>query len=590
MFTKLFKSLVFLIVFFISYSLFIIPCFAFEEFETSYQIDYSIDADALSHINQKVFLTNKLTNVYATEYKLIIGSTKINSIKASDEEGKIIPQVKVEENTTVVTLQFNQKVIGKGKTLTFNLNYATPDFATLNGKVLEIGIPKLAKTEELKAYKVRLLIPQNFGKPAFFIPQPATQYQEKNLQIFEFTKAQLIDQGISAAFGDWQILDFSLKYYIENPSVMPAKFQISLPPDTSYQTVYINSLIPPPLDVKVDGDGNWLAEYQLESKESLDIVASGSAVIFMKPKEEFTLKPINAEQYLGNQKYWNTNNKKIIQLAKELKSPKNIYQFVVDNLIYDYGRIEGKVERFGAVRTLNNKESAVCMEFTDLFIALSRAAGIPAREINGYAFTNNSILRPLSLRQDVLHAWPEYYDSLKMRWVPVDPTWGNTTGGVDFFNKLDFNHFAFIIHGLSSEYPLSAGSYKKQQDQQKKDVYIQFSDKFEKKESLSLNVELPKEILAGLPIKGSLIVKNTGNNAVYSRFLRFTNPLDKKDFNEELVLLPPFAMHYKKINLGKTKWYKKNSFNLTFSLGDKLVNHQIEVYPFWQFIISKFIK
>jgi len=53
------------------------------------------------------------------------------------------------------------------------------------------------------------------------------------------------------------------------------------------------------------------------------------------------------------------------------------------------------------------------MEFTDLFIALSRAAGIPAREINGFAYTDDIRLRPLDLVTDMLHAWPEYYDEEK---------------------------------------------------------------------------------------------------------------------------------------------------------------------------------
>ncbi|GAI19887.1 unnamed protein product, partial [marine sediment metagenome] len=67
----------------------------------------------------------------------------------------------------------------------------------------------------------------------------------------------------------------------------------------------------------------------------------------------------------------------------------------------------------GALKALNSKNPVVCMEFTDLFIALCRAAGIPVREVNGYAHTNNPKLRPLSLTLDVLHAWPEYYDENK---------------------------------------------------------------------------------------------------------------------------------------------------------------------------------
>ncbi len=29
----------------------------------------------------------------------------------------------------------------------------------------------------------------------------------------------------------------------------------------------------------------------------------------------------------------------------------------------------------------------------------------------------------------------------------IDPTWGATTGGVDYFETLDFDHFAFVVKG-----------------------------------------------------------------------------------------------------------------------------------------------
>jgi len=50
----------------------------------------------------------------------------------------------------------------------------------------------------------------------------------------------------------------------------------------------------------------------------------------------------------------------------------------------------------------------------------------------------------------------------------VDPTWGNTTGGVDYFNTFDFDHLAFVVKGISSTYPVPAGGYKLTGDENKK--------------------------------------------------------------------------------------------------------------------------
>lgn len=100
--------------------------------------------------------------------------------------------------------------------------------------------------------------------------------------------------------------------------------------------------------------------------------------------------------------------------------------------------------------------------------------GIPARELNGYAITNEENLRPLSInlaKGDLLHSWPEFYDPT-LGWIQVDPTWGNTSG-IDYFTKLDTSHFAFVIKGINSEYPVPAGAYRT--DQEKDLIEVEFS-------------------------------------------------------------------------------------------------------------------
>ncbi|NCC70435.1 hypothetical protein EOM09_02540, partial [bacterium] len=44
---------------------------------------------------------------------------------------------------------------------------------------------------------------------------------------------------------------------------------------------------------------------------------------------------------------------------------------------------------------LNLPNSSICTDFTDLFITLARAKGIPAREVQGFAYTNNSKIKPI---------------------------------------------------------------------------------------------------------------------------------------------------------------------------------------------------
>jgi len=55
----------------------------------------------------------------------------------------------------------------------------------------------------------------------------------------------------------------------------------------------------------------------------------------------------------------------------------------------------------------------------------------------------------------------------------IDPTWGSTTSGIDYFKNLDLDHIAFVIKGSESEYPIPAGGYKF--ENASKDVNVRFN-------------------------------------------------------------------------------------------------------------------
>jgi hypothetical protein len=78
-----------------------------------------------------------------------------------------------------------------------------------------------------------------------------------------------------------------------------------------------------------------------------------------------------------------------------------------------------------------------CNEHTALFVALSRAVGIPARIAVGLAFVRGAFY---------YHAWPEVYldeGNGRGRWLPVDPT----------FNQFpaDATHFRLVRGGLDRQ-------------------------------------------------------------------------------------------------------------------------------------------
>jgi hypothetical protein len=228
-----------------------------------------------------------------------------------------------------------------------------------------------------------------------------------------------------------------------------------------------------------------------------------------------------------------------VELANQLKTPKAIYDYVSQNLQYDSSRVQPNIQRMGAVAALENPTQAICMEFTDLFITIARAAGIPAREVNGYAYTEKPDLQPLGLVADVLHSWPEYYDHEKGVWIPIDPTWGSTTGGVDFFNKLDLRHFAFVIHGASATQPYPPGSYKLGPNPQK-DVFVSFGQLPDNRISIPAVSIKPFRVLPFFSSIYTVTVSNPGPVALYSIYP--TVYYDNVEKTREIIdVLPPYS-------------------------------------------------
>ncbi len=59
-------------------------------------------------------------------------------------------------------------------------------------------------------------------------------------------------------------------------------------------------------------------------------------------------------------------------------------------------------------------KSGDCSEYTVLFVALARAAGVPAREVSGLKYTGDL------MHAFAYHAWPEVWVG---RWLGLDPSW-----------------------------------------------------------------------------------------------------------------------------------------------------------------------
>ena len=454
-----------------------------KNFSTDYENTYDIAKNGETTVEQKVTITNLSNQMIPSNYTFSVKNVEMYDLQAITNGKPSKVTVETSENNSSFDIPIINYSIGIGNTNTIVISYKTKGIATQTGDIWNVIIPKMQIPQSTFKYNVKVLVPESFGQKMYFSPNPLLAENKEGKNIYYLTKETFPGTGISAGFGNYQTLNFNLKYQLENPFLLFSKYEIALPSDiTSYQAIKYAKLTPKPQKTYLDQDGNAIASYLLWPKQKIQVELNGSAKLLsnqINPAAggKFENLPKNlVQQYTKEQKYWEVNSTDIQEIAKQLKNPninvvKNAqlaYNYVVENLTYDFEAInQDFVDRKGAEEALTKKGSWTCMEFADSFIALARAMGIPAREVNGYSFNNNENNKPISINlkgNDLLHAWAQFYDP-SYGWVQIDPTWGNTSG-IDYFTKLDTSHLAFAVMGTNSEYPLPAGGYRFN-DQQK---------------------------------------------------------------------------------------------------------------------------
>lgn len=486
-----------------------------QDYRNDYQVDYFLteNKDSLStRVKFTVSVTNLLNDLYVKQFSVSFPkSFLIHNITASDDSGTIFPKLSEQNDMTKISLEFSNPETGSNSVNNFYLDFTQDNLFVVNGNVWEVIIPTIESSKN-SSYKITVHLPQNSDKK-ISISKPKPSRIEGSTIYWENPGTKTV----YAVFGDTQIYDSELTYNIKNTKFIPVSSDIAFPPDTLYQKIYIKDIKPAPELAYNDEDGNYLGRYLLKPKESKTITFIGSIEVFSKPREDlipFMRKQLDSQKkYLfADQPFWNISQSLIPKTVT--KDARSIYSYVVSTLQYNFDKINTSNTRLGATQVLNQPTNAVCMEFTDLFIALARKEGIFAREIEGYGYSQDPRLRPLSFVSDILHSWPEYYDLESDLWIPIDPTWEDTSG-IDYFTGFDLNHIAFAIHGKKSDYPLPAGMYKIDESQ---DVTIKaVSDILDEKIDVTLEeLSFPYRIHDKETRSARFKVLNNGNTYLWN--------------------------------------------------------------------------
>ena len=529
--------LIFLGIFIIFVGLLPIRGKAANEFSYSIDVNYNVPSSGPTGVLQTYNITNNTANKYLDSIKISAPSGDVKNLKVYYIGGGSIPfttQVLTQENGgfkfdyTQINIDFPIAKVGQGLSWGFVVDYQTNSLVENKGRANVVYIPGIAQ-ENKDSYNVTLTVPAAFGEVHGFGSLPKEVSRQAGVVNYEFNQKDLNNNSLQLLFGNSTTYKVGFIFPLENKSSVSKTFQITLPPNTNSQSVFLQKLEPRPVSTSLDSDGNVLAAYNLKPNEKIsvqaDILADVKYLKYDLAKSGTTKDiPKNLiDTYTKPTQYWQSDNPAINNKSKELTSNKStvadkitaINKYVIDTLEYNNEKIKYNI-RQGSLKAFNDPTNVVCLEYSDLTIALLRASGIPARMPVGYGYSGDLKLSPSV--SDSLHSWVEAYVP-NVGWVNVDPTWGEK------FNNLgisDIDHLAFAIWGADDSSPVAVSASGKDTNYQYEQAVISYVQEIP---TASKDATLSADKLVLLPFV-SLVqyqIKGPSNSATYNLNLVLTD-------------------------------------------------------------------
>lgn len=171
-----------------------------------------------------------------------------------------------------------------------------------------------------------------------------------------------------------------------------------------------------------------LAKFNFQRVESSDdsavVVTSSARHIPEKLTVHLPLTGAEFAPFLNPTSRINSKDPQIVALAKQIAGDDKDGRSVARKIgEWTYKNLKWKKVESDTVDTLASRE-ADCLEHSELYVALARALGLPARVVTGAALSGGSF---------GAHAWVEIYLG---KWVELDPTWG-------LMDHVDATHLRF---------------------------------------------------------------------------------------------------------------------------------------------------
>lgn len=438
------------------------------EFRYDTRVTYRIESDGAAMVSELYTITNQTSRQYLSEMVLSTPVKKLSGLSVKYQDGAAIPATVSVKNSTKddidityqeIRLRFPRANYGQGRSWSFYVNYQAEGMLDTQGSARTVYIPSIEGGQAEDTYEATLNVPLAFGTPHFAGAKSSSGGVLGDRQIYVFNKEELSKQSLSIVFGDRNTYKLNFNFPLHNASRLPKTLTVALPPDLGTQKVRVLKMEPAPSGTRLDEDGNILADYKLSGGQRLNVVTE---VLVEARYLEYDLAASGtgadipadlAARYTTSTAYWPTSGSVAAEAAKLVKADapvianvEAIYRYVIDKLSYNQEKIKFNV-RQGADKALANPGNAVCLEYSDLMVAMLRSAGIPARMPVGYGYTGS--LKSSKSVADSLHSWVEAYVP-GIGWMSFDPTWGEK---FDQFGRAGLDHVAFAIWGSQDSLP-----------------------------------------------------------------------------------------------------------------------------------------
>ena len=573
--------------------------------QTRYLETFTLKDNQDVFVNKQIELTNTQDSLYVSQYQIVFSNfARIKDLVILEDNQAAVFTKDSHQSQTQIVIEFQQPAIGFRATKTLTIQYTLINYLLSSGVHSELLIPvsKTSTNETVLDYQVLVKTPLDY--PNLGISKP--RVQELDQHSFQWTNVHNSNvNALYLAFSDKAYYRVDFFYTLVNNAPYPQLLYAALVPDGTYQKSYLDKIEPEPEQTIIDEDGNFLAGFKVGPKSVLRVKYSGFVELFAKPRVEMSayqqvFLPLLYTRYLTQERYWSLDLSRFADLdLDKANSSLAIYDYVVNKLEYDTTRLNQDLKRQGAQWAISNPSQAVCMEYTDLYVALTREKGIPSRAVVGYGLTADDQLLPLSFLGDVLHAWPEYFDQARQLWLPIDPTWADTAG-IDYFRSFDLSHIAFVYHGKNPDSPLPPGVYKL--NPQDKDIVVTPVNTVPGPKS-DWEITWPKRLLfnADKDNQLNLVIKANSNIINYQVNLTVLDRKTKKQLAfKKLKVVVPLSKQTLRLNLDKTKLKLGNKQTLELAINNQPVSDKeytvlpqtvywLQTNGFWLVLVSALI-